>query len=173
MYYQIAAKTREARRNGFRFVVAGDFNAEIGPRADVDDAAIIGDNPAPHRNARGEMLLTWCMFLEAVVANSFGVGCFDDAWTYRNGSRLAQLDYFLVDSRLAGAIVNCGVLADIDTGSDHRGVILKLLLPKVIPRNRKRPKNRRPKRYDDQYIARLEQVLQVYPRNSGSAAEKL
>ena len=173
VYYQIAAETREARRKDSRIIIAGDFNAEIGPRADHDDAGIIGDNPATSRDARGELLLKWCTFLQTIVANSFGVGCWNDAWTYRNGSRLAQLDYFLVDSRLAGAITKCHVLPEVDTGSDHRGVMLKMQLAQFSSKKRRRSTNYRPKRFDDQYTARLEQILQMYPYDTESAAEKV
>lgn len=45
----------QARQKGYRIIIAGDLNAEVGRKAEDDDPNIIGDNPMPKRSERGEL----------------------------------------------------------------------------------------------------------------------
>ena len=50
VYAALEASLLQARRRGYKSVLAGDFNVEIGQRQE-DDAEIVGDNRMPKRNA--------------------------------------------------------------------------------------------------------------------------
>ena len=52
----------EAKKRGFRTILAGDFNAEVGARGDFDDPEIIGPSVFPYRSERGLWLMNWCSF---------------------------------------------------------------------------------------------------------------
>eukprot|EP00959_Pyramimonas_sp_CCMP1952_P196179 4101563-Pyramimonas_sp.AAC.1 len=64
------------------FIVAGDMNAEVGPRSLIDDdeANILGPNPINARNQRGERLLHWCSLHDFFLANTFDSAHPEQLW---------------------------------------------------------------------------------------------
>ena len=116
----------KSRQNGYGNVIAGDFNGQVGPRQEYDDPNTIGAHGYGQRNDRGEWLLQWCVAQGLVLANTF----FDDhengSWTYRNSTLLLQNDYILLDKSLRVKLLTSVVCPNIDTGSDHRAVLVRL-----------------------------------------------
>ena len=87
----------QARRLRYRNVVAGDLNAQVGRREDYDDENTLVAHGFGKRNARGDMLLQWCVLHDLVLGNTYFADSVNDAWTYRNGDLHLQNDYIIFD----------------------------------------------------------------------------
>ena len=161
-----------ARKKGYRIIIAGDFNAEIGKRAPEDDPETIGDNQMPHRSERGDLLLQWCAYHSFTISNSFGCNDWNMAWTFKNGSLKKQLDYILVDRKLAKWSMNCQVLECLDIGSDHRALVLRLRCTPVLRKRRRKVRNKPVSTYDSIFNRRLHEHLKIFPYDSKCAKEK-
>ena len=127
VYAELDNELATAHAAGHRVIIAGDMNAQIGGQTELDDPAIIGHNPAPSRNGRGDLLLQWCTLRCMVIANSFGMSNFSEIWTYTNSGIHRQLDYILVSQPHWKFVRSCRVLYEVDIGSDHRPVILDIM----------------------------------------------
>ena len=140
VYASIEGALKQARHKGYRSIIAGDFNTEVGCRTEGDDPSIIGENPMTARSSRGDLLVKWCTFHGFVIANSFGCKDFASGWTFKNGAQLKHLDYILADTVFAKQVLSCQVLECLDIGSDHRALALTLTYDKVknIQNTRKR-----------------------------------
>ena len=169
VYAEIQQECRKARENDAGIIIAGDFNAEVGSRDDYDNPAILGDNPMPSRNDRGNMLLQWCALLGLALANTFGCSSADTAWTYRNGEERKQLDYILIDLALVRHTLSCSVLVGVDIGSDHRPVLHELAC--CVPSKRRRKKKKCPKtwRPDASYVSAVDSSLATAGSTQGVA----
>ena len=62
VYGSLECALSVARQKGYRVIIAGDFNAQVGTRTDDDDPKIIGDSPMTIRSSRGDALVRWCTF---------------------------------------------------------------------------------------------------------------
>ena len=122
VYAKLDAECRNARAKGAKIIIGGDFNAQVGCRTEYDNVHILGDNPMPSRNNRGNMLLHWCELQQLALSNTFGCLSVDASWTYKNGKKRKQLDYILSDMALAKRMPSAAVLTCVDIGSDHRPV---------------------------------------------------
>ena len=103
-------------------IIAGDFNAEVGPQDLFDDPAIIGAGGINNRNVRGDWLVQWCTLHAFVLGNTHFENDYESTWTYRNGIWKKQLDYILFEKSSFSMVQRCGTQPEIDTGSDHRSV---------------------------------------------------
>ena len=72
VYAMAENEIAEGRRKRFKCVCAGDFNAEVGPRAEGDDSKVVGCNPMPLRSERGDALVKFCTHHGLVLTNTFG-----------------------------------------------------------------------------------------------------
>ena len=77
---------------------------------------------------RGTRLREWCALHALSIANESIPELCTERWTFQNGGRRTQLDYFLLDEYLGGALQSCVASNAVDTGSDHRAVDLRLLV---------------------------------------------
>ena len=57
LFATVEAECTEARNRKYKLVIAGDFNAEVGSRNDLDDASVIGNCSLTTRSKRGDMSL--------------------------------------------------------------------------------------------------------------------
>ena len=172
VYSLIEEQRAEADVRSFRTILAGDLNAEVGAQTDFDDPAIIGPSSIPNRSERGSWLLTWCTLHRYRICNTFGRYSADQAWTYRNGALRKILDYILVDQALARTVLECFVLADVDTGSDHRPLLLSLGFHAKKGRKKKRKRIDKRWKPDNHYIDKLTSLLAECRAESCSAQAK-
>ena len=122
-YAMLEAGLDEARGANKSCILAGDFNAEVGPRGADDDPRIIGPNVSGRsRNARGRWLVRWCQVQGLMLGNTFGGSGPDSVWTFEKGGLKTQLDYIIFDYSLLQKLVACEPYHSIDTGSAHRPV---------------------------------------------------
>ena len=134
---------RAARARKYINLIAGDFNAEVGTIQDGDDCRIIGSTPMTHRSERGNWLLQWCTLRQLKLSNTFGSHDLNLTWTYKNAGTLKLIDYMLVDICFAKRFANAKVLTSLDTGSDHRPLIVGLTFGDDTCRRRN--KHKKPK----------------------------
>ena len=59
IYAKLDTLIAEGRRKGITIIMGGDWNAVIGPRAEGDDAEVIGNFGIGQRNPRGQLLVEW------------------------------------------------------------------------------------------------------------------
>ena len=119
-YAQLEDVVETANQEKKLKIIAGDFNAELGRFLDKNDIAPM------QQNSRGARLQTWSSLNGFDIVNKCVADDLQQYWTYRNGSLRKQLDYFLTDSVLTRFVSFCAVNTDLDTGSDHRALELRL-----------------------------------------------
>ena len=172
VYAAIGKHCNEAKSKGYMNILTGDFNAEIGTCRDFDDPAVVGTQTLPRRSERGALLLNFCTHMRHKIMNTFHHCCTNEMWTYRNGISRKVLDYFLVDICLAGFVIACYVLANVDTGSDHRPLLLAFRFG--AKRKRKKVKTNRAAKWkpDAAYAQKLDEILSDMPSLGTNTAAK-
>ena len=127
MYAQLDENMRYARSKNHCCILAGDFNAQVGRTEDFDGHfRALGPYGFQDRSSRGNWLLEWCESHDLVLANTFFDTDVSNAWTYRNGTLYKQLDYIIVDRFVFARVLWSSVHTEMDIGSDHRPVMVKL-----------------------------------------------
>ncbi|XP_072048312.1 uncharacterized protein [Amphiura filiformis] len=111
----------------------GDFNAKVG-ECQPDEEATIGKFGYGQRNKRGEMLLEFAAQHKLVTGNTFFKKNKNRYWAWESpdGHTRNQIDFILSSQR--GIIQDCGVITNVDIGSDHRMVRAKLHISKRLAR---------------------------------------
>ena len=145
-------------------VIAGDWNAVVGPQQLGDDGAIVGVHGVGTRNERGEWMAQWATTQRLMIVNTTVQKSFDEQWTYENGGVMRQLDYCFINVDKASWIIDAGARDDIGVGKDHRATRATLSLPayerkKKQTRGRKSLRGWQPcdvKQYQDKLDAKLE-----------------
>ena len=59
LYTTLTEIHKDAAANKFQFILAADFNAEVGSRMDTDSSKVIGPNGFNSENQRGQWLKQW------------------------------------------------------------------------------------------------------------------
>ena len=163
-----------ARRANMLSILAGDFNAEVGPKVTDDDARVIGPNASGRsRNSRGRWLIRWCHAQGLRLGNTFSAGGPEAIWTFEKNGSKTQLDYIMCDFSLAKKMRYCETEPDIDTGSAHRPV--KARFSTSSPRNTR--SNDWPKKWGlhvdvGLYGTKLEENISKLDFSEGTATEK-
>ena len=110
-------------QNNKRTLICGDFNAHVGKSdGEAHWAGILGCNAAFTRNARGAMLLHFCLAHDFMIANTMFQSGLNSSWTFRGFQTYTQVDYIMTDRKLSGDLVHCGIEERLDIGSEHRAV---------------------------------------------------
>lgn len=97
VYEQLQDCLRSRPFQNWRYLVAGDLDAEVGAQGDLDDPAILGPGGLPARNEQGELLLQMCTRQGLVLGNTHFDTHSDKFRTLKNGALGKQLDYILRD----------------------------------------------------------------------------
>ena len=173
VYSAVEDQLQKATRSCRKIVLAGDFNAQVGSAAEGDDGGVVGAKGFGRRNARGDWLIQWCTAHKLMLGNTFGDGEAGDQWTYKNGSRLKQLDYLIFDPWMFQRLVTCGASDHIDTGSDHRPVVAELRFSDLRSKGRRDGTIRWSEAVDSNvYAHHVNRSLNDYPAMTGSVAAK-
>ena len=171
VYAMLEIELEQARRRRYLCTCVGDFNAEVGPRCERDDPLIIGENPMPKRNDRGDWLVKWCTAHDLSILNTYAGDDAASSWTYCNAECFKQLDYALFDKAGFDSVVKCYVMQDVDIGSDHRPVFMSLR----ARASRKRKSRRRSARADldpKKYKLVIEEKLSNLPSDYDCTATR-
>lgn len=141
--YEDVSKVMEESKAEYT-IVMGDFNAKIG-RCQPGEESIMGKFGVGERNERGDMLLEFAAQQGLVIANTYFKKNKNRYWTWESpdGNTKNQIDFILSSQR--GIVEDCGVITNVDIGSDHRMIrarihINRKLARLKIIRNRKKSK---------------------------------
>ena len=138
MYTTLAAIKRESVQQRRRFILCGDFNAEVGSWAEYDNERIIGNYGLNSENSRGQWMKQWSTNNNLAITNTFFSKrpCNRETFIGPNG-RPRQLDYILMDKLLFRMLHDSCSTSLLQLGSDHKAVRAKLLFeetPRTIRR---------------------------------------
>ena len=112
-----------------RFVLGMDANGEVGSRGDYDNEKVIGPFGLNEENSRGQWLKQWATLHDLVLTNTFFSKPIHNRSTFVSSrGKLRQLDYILVDRKTWNTVRDSGSVNELDLGSDHRAVKLRMLL---------------------------------------------
>ena len=103
MYICIGLSTiiREARSEKLQVILTGDFNAQVGRRAEGDTTTTLGKYVLEPRNVRGERLTSWAAKHHFIVTNTYYDKPQDNIATNHSPSQQPrQIDYILVNKNL-------------------------------------------------------------------------
>ena len=118
-------------------MVAGDFNAHVSANHTNDEGEeVVGSCFYSSGNLRGDWLVFWCMAARLIITSS--TACTRNSWTYNKGDGYLQIDFILSDRSLYIDVKECGLLDDIDIGSDHR-MVFAIFIDSVRPIRRHKP----------------------------------
>ena len=111
----------------------GDFNAKIGTKKD-ENIKSMGNFGIGERNERGEMLINFAEEERLTISNTFFKKANDRYWTWENPAKDChnQIDFFLSTDK--DIMIDCGVVTNVNVGSDHRMVKAKVKLNKRLMR---------------------------------------
>ena len=138
VYTILTGIVEEARNLQEMIMVAGDFNAEIGGRAEQDNSKYIGPCTMGEQNFRGFLLKRWCELQHLTIANSIFPKSQDQLETFRDpNQRPRQIDYILVCSRMKKRLRDVSTTGEIHMGSDHRAIKARM---NVVLKTSNRPK---------------------------------
>ena len=140
VYNMLEELVRNAGKHAVGCIIAGDFNAQVGPVTEYDDPDIIGPYVAFARTPRGDLLVEWCSTHDFMIANTFVAGGAEGCWTYQKGDIKRQLDYVLVSTSLRKDFETCYIAAEIDIGSGHRPVATVLRFTARTARKKRKRK---------------------------------
>ena len=140
LYDKLECVLHESRSNREHVVIAGDFNAEVGTRREIDNQKLIGSWSVGEQNYRGFWLKRWCEMNELTIANTIFPKRRENIVTYvAPNKHERQIDFALVTQKTRRILRNCGSSCEIDLNSDHLAVELHL----ELTRKRKRLKKHR------------------------------
>jgi exonuclease III len=127
LYTALTEIRKEAKTLKLKFILAGDFNAEVGSRSDHDDFRVLGPHGLNLENCRGQWLKQWATLEDLVFANTFFSKPPAGRITHVGPSgRARQIDYILVDRRLWPQVRDSGSVPHLSMGSDHTCVHLRI-----------------------------------------------
>ena len=110
-------------------IIAGDFNAEIGERNDCDNPQFIGRHSIGTTNPRGAWLKRFCCFNSLAIANTLYIKSEENVITYVGPNRRPrQIDFILIDQKTKRLLKDAASTAELNMGSDHKAVKMKLRL---------------------------------------------
>ena len=100
MKVKVECILHESRGSREHVVIAGDFNAEIGTRREIDNQKLIGCWSIGDQNYRGFWLKRWCELNELTIANTLFPKRKDNIITYvAPNKHERQIDFALVTKR--------------------------------------------------------------------------
>ena len=109
------------------FIVGGDFNARVGIRSDLDSETVIGAHGYGEENDRGLWLKNFCALENLSISNTYFPKPDSKKVTYTSPQKKQkQLDYILVASSTMKMVHDAGVMIDVNLGSDHKALYLKI-----------------------------------------------
>ncbi|EYB85833.1 hypothetical protein Y032_0290g1548 [Ancylostoma ceylanicum] len=125
-YDELRAVVRKCR--SYYKVIAGDFNAYVGPRRKYD--AFLGPHSDERWNETGERLASFCETAHFYHGNSRFQKPRERRWTHisPNGLFKHELDHFLCNHKI---FTDVAVVPSFQTGSDHRLLRAKLHFDKT------------------------------------------
>ena len=140
IYDKLECILHESRTNRQHVVIAGDFNAEVGTRQEIDNEKLIGSWSVGEQNYRGFWLKRWCETNELSIANTLFPKRREHIITYvAPNKQERQIDFALVTRKTRRILRNCGSTCEIDMNSDHLAVEVYLELTPKKKKNKKRP----------------------------------
>ena len=120
VYDRMRMITSHVQQQGYKVIIAGDFNGHIGDGME----GIEGGDREINRN--GTRLINFTREYKLRIVNR-DVQC-KGKWTWTSGERRTIIDYVLVDSDIFQMAQNCEIDEDgrLDIGSDHNWITLEL-----------------------------------------------
>ena len=115
VYTQLEDIISQAQQKHFRFILTGDFNADV---------CIQCDDDIFESNDRGIWLRQFCSLHSLDISNESSMASAPQRWTFKRRNCRKQLDYFLLDNEIVKNVCSCIAVDYFDTGSDHRAVEL-------------------------------------------------
>ena len=116
LYAAIDGEVEAARNRASLVVIGGDFNAEIGPRQEGEDDAIVGNYGEGQRHRRGETMAKWAWASRMTIVNTMFEKPWDKKWTHRRGDRKRIIDYFCVEKKRREAVHDLEVWDKLNLG---------------------------------------------------------
>ena len=117
MYTALSAIHKEALSHKYHFILAGDFNAEVGSRLDSDSSRVVGPCGLHSENSRGQWLKQWATLENLVITNTFFSKPMQSRMTHVGPSgHQRQIDFILVDRPCWRKVRDSGSVEDIDMG---------------------------------------------------------
>ena len=164
LYDTISTILAESTKQHRHPLLAADFNAQVGPRADDEFSHTTGNFALPPTNSRGQWLKSWAGTHDLIITNTHFQTTRDNMTTFTTTSKQPrQYDYILVQKPLWRHTHNSHSSTCPDLGSDHNAVRLHLHLPysqlKPYKRQRKRQRPNWPPNDYAQYHSQLDHHL--------------
>ena len=129
VYDTISKILEEGKKRRQHMIVAGDFNAEIGERSEFDDSRYVGKHSMGITNPRGAWLKRFCCFNSLTMASTLYPKPQERMATYIGPNlRPRQIDFILVDQKTKRLLRDASSTQDLNMGSDHKAVQVKLRL---------------------------------------------
>ena len=142
IYDKLECILHESRTNKEHVVVAGDFNAEVGMRQEIDNQRLIGEWSIGEQNYRGFWLKRFCELHNLTITNTLFPKRKENIITYvAPNKHERQIDFALVTSKTRRILRNSGSTMDLDMNSDHLAVEVVLqLAPRRVKRKQRSAK---------------------------------
>ena len=139
LYDELGQVQLEAKQRKMVFIIGADCNAEVG--ATDDGNATLGRFGFGAKNSRGRWLTSWATIQNLAIANTHFEKPADKLTTFTGpNGRPRQIDYFLVDKKLRGALKDCEATSEIHLDSDHKAVKMRVDMDGI---GKKRPTKRK------------------------------
>ena len=129
------------------YIVAGDWNAEVGGRLPWEENAAVGQHGSGPRNRRGDWFAQWANDHSMLISSTWFRKRWAKLWTHTQDDRERTIDYICLDRRARKWMIDPSVHEQLDLGSDHRAVIMVLRIPlRHQPSHEKKRKRQRSKK---------------------------
>ena len=122
VYGQISQLMRIGRHQHRTIILAGDCNARVGQKIEVEDGRVLGNFGFATRNSRGQHFIDWALLHRLAILNTQFQKRPETQWTYTKGGIHLQLDYVLCEWSKRKHCTDAGATERVTVGQDHRGV---------------------------------------------------
>ena len=145
MYDQLSELVTGARKDEYKLLVGGDFNARVGGGPDTAVHPAAGPHGLGEQNSRGQWLLAWASRSNFKITNTFFRKQVPKLVTHiGTQGQQSQLDYVLVDNWSRTKLRDTEAGTWIDLGSDHAAlrVVLDFSKPSATKKRHTRAKRK-------------------------------
>ena len=176
LYDELSQLQWEAKQRKMVFIIGADCNAEVGS---TDESTItLGKFGLGETNSRGRWLTSWATVQNLVIANTHFEKPANKLSTFTSpNGRQRQIDYFLVDRRVRGALRDCEATSEVHIDSDHKALKMRLHLESISrkrPTKKKKQNNLKRSRWPptciDTYKAGLSHRLEGFSTHEGTVS---
>ena len=123
---------------GIDIFIGGDFNARLGNENENIWDDVKGNFCRDVQNENGLLLLEFCLRNRLKIANSFFQKKDYGTWIHPRSKSWITLDYMLVSQHRFRNVMNCGVNKLFEIFSDHRALMLDVVVPKFRYKHREK-----------------------------------